>query len=137
MHDGPIGTFHHVGVAVHDLQTAAAQFRDVLGAVVESDVIHDEIQQVRLQFVRLGGLRIELLEPAADRSPLDALLKRGIAFYQVCYEVNDLDVSLDRLKAGGAKVVSEAKPAVAFDQRRVAFVMCQGVMIELLEAAHA
>lgn len=131
-----LGPFHHVGVAVKDLKAAVAQFQAAFGAVPESEVIHDEIQQVRLQFIKIGGLRIELLEPAADSSPLDALIKRGIAIYQTCHEVDDLDATLDHLKACGAKVLSPPKPAIAFGHRRVAFVICQGLVVELLEAEH-
>ncbi len=132
--DAGFGTFHHVGVAVKNLETAVEQFASLFGATRESEIIHDPAQGVRLQFVNLGSLRIEFLEPAATPSPLDSLLKRGIGMYQVCHEVRDLDAELARLRAGGATLVSPPKPAVAFDGRRVAFVSCQGMIIELLEA---
>ncbi|MBN2559852.1 MAG: VOC family protein [Phycisphaerae bacterium] len=129
-----MGKFHHVGVAVKDIRSAAERFASLFGAVLDSEVFHDENQQVRGQFIRLGDLRIELLEPAGEPSPLDAILKRGIAIYQVCHEVEDLDADLARLREAGVAVLSPPKPAIAFGGRRVAFVMCQGLMIELLEA---
>jgi len=131
-----LGPFHHVGVAVRDINTAVVQFQTLFGAVAESEVIHDEAQHVRLQFVKTGELLIELLEPDGTPSPLDGLIKRGVAIYHTCHEVNDLDATLEHLRASGAKVVSPPKPAVAFDHRRVAFVMSQGLMVELLEAKH-
>ena len=134
MPEQALGPFHHVGVAVKDVDAAAAQFQALFGAVLKSGIIDDANQQVRLRFVEIGGLRIELLEPAADPSPLDSLIKRGIAIYHICHEVDDLDAALARLTASGAKVVSPPRPAIAFDNRRVAFVMCQGLMIELLES---
>ena len=133
MADSPLGPLHHVGVAVRDIKAAAAQFEALLGADVESDIIHDPLQGVRAQFLTIGGLRIELLEPAADPSPLDSVLKRGVALYHTCHEVADLDATLARLTASGVKVVSPPKPAIAFANRRVAFIICQGMIIELLE----
>ena len=129
-----LGSFHHVGVAVPDIRAAAEQFSTLFGAVPESEIFHDPSQGVRGQFFRLGDLRLELLEPAAQPSPLDSLLKRGIALYQICHEVEDLDAELVRLRKAGATVLSEPKPAVAFDDRRVAFVMSLGLVVELLEA---
>jgi len=135
MDEPKLGPLHHVGVAVRELRAAVEQFVKCFGATVESEIIHDPSQQVRIQFIRLGDLRVELLEPAAAPSPLDSLLKRGVGLYQVCHEVDDLDETLARFQAGGAVVASPPKPATAFSGRRVAFVMCQGLMVELLERA--
>lgn len=129
-----VGRCHHVGAAVKDLTAAVTQLQAAFGAQVESEIIHDQNQKVRLQFIRLGDLLVELLEPAGSPSPLDGLLKRGVAFYQICHEVRDLDGELARLRQSGVSVVSPPKPAEAFGGRRVAFVMCQGLVIELLEA---
>jgi methylmalonyl-CoA/ethylmalonyl-CoA epimerase len=127
------GTFHHVGVAVKDLEAAAEQFESAFGATRLSEVLHDEEQGVRLLLMEQGNLQIELLEPAGKPSPLDSILKRGIGIYHVCHEVEDLDAELIRLGEAGVTLVSPPKPAIAFGGRRVAFVMCHGLMVELLE----
>jgi methylmalonyl-CoA/ethylmalonyl-CoA epimerase len=127
------GRFHHVGVAVRDIRTAAERFCGMCGAVVESEVFHDPQQKVRVQFLKLGDLRIELIEPADAPSPLDSMLQRGVSLYQVCLEVGDLDATLACLREARVVLLSPPKPAVAFGGRRVAFVMCQSLVIELLE----
>ncbi len=129
-----LGRFHHVGVAVRNIERAARQFAEVFGAVGESEVFEDKNQNVRIHFMRLGDLRIELLAPLMEGSPVDSVLRRGLAVYHVCHEVADLDARLASLTAAGAMIASPAKPAVAFGGRRVAFVLCQGMMVELLEA---
>lgn len=134
MREACLGRFDHVGVAVADLELAVETYVRSLGAVAEAETFEDPMQQVRIRFLNLGGMRIELLQPDTERSPLHNLLKRGIGMYHVCHEVDDLDAELERLKAEGVKVVSPPKPAVAFGNRRVAFTMCQGLMVELLEA---
>ena len=135
MSEPRLGRLDHVGIAVANLEHAVETYVRSLGAVAETETFSDENQQVRLRFLNLGGMRIELLQPDSERSPLNNILKRGIGIYHVCHEVDDLDAELERLKAEGVKVISPPKPAVAFGNRRVAFTMCQGLMVELLEAA--
>ncbi len=129
-----LGRFRHVGVAVRDVDAAAERFAALLGAVPDAEAVHDAEQGVRLRLIRLGDLQIELLEPAAEPSPLDSVIKHGLGIYHVCYEVDDLDAELSRLQASGVRTVSPPKPAAAFGGCRVAFVVCQGLMIELLES---
>lgn len=131
-----IGRFHHVGVAVRAIESMRAFLTQALGGEVASEAFCDSNQGVRIQFVRVGSLMIELLEPAASPSPVDAVLARGIGVYHVCYEVESLDDALSKLtaaKSARVTVVSPPKPAVAFGGRRVAFVMHQGLMIELID----
>ncbi|HKQ46827.1 MAG TPA: VOC family protein [Phycisphaerae bacterium] len=129
----PFGRFHHVGMAVQNTGQAMGLLRALLGAEPEGPRYEDSNQGVFVQFLRAADLRIELLEPAGSPGPLDSILRRGIALYHICYEVDDLDERLLGLVNGGANLLSAPKPAVAFGGRRVAFVMVQGLMIELVE----
>ncbi len=126
-------TFHHVDVAVNEILSAAEQFNAVFGAVAVSGIVHDEKQGVRLQSFDLGGLRIELLEPAAHPSPLDSILLRWVALFHTRYTVRDIGIQLAIMRNAGATILSPPKQATAFEGRRVAFVSCQGFMLELLE----
>ncbi len=135
MNELGLGAFHHVGVAVKDIRAATARFSESYGAVADSEIFHDENQRVYVQLMKMGDLRIELLAPAAERSPVDQILDKGIAVYHVCHEVDDMEGTLQRLTKAGARTISPPKPAVAFDNRRVAFVMCEGFIVELLESA--
>ncbi len=128
------GRFHHVGVAVDDLDAATAAYAESCGATVDGETFDDPLQQVRIRFLSLGGARIELLAPMSDKSHLSRILNRGIGVYHICYEVPNLDQTLADMQSGGAKIIAPAKPAVAFGGRRVAFTMQRGLMIELLEA---
>lgn len=130
----PFGRFHHVGMAVKDTAQTVEVLRALLGAEPEGPRYEDANQAVHVQFLRAGDLRIELLEPAGAPGPLDSILRRGIALYHVGYEVDDLDERLLGLVNGGANLLSAPKSAVAFGGRRVAFVMVQGLMIELVES---
>ncbi len=128
-----IGAFHHVGLAVPDIDSSRAFFERTLGANVESEVFHDPLQGVRIQFIQAGGLRIELLAPAAAPCPLDGILKRGVGLYHAGYETVEFDEKVRSIGASGMSLVSPPKPAVAFGGRRVAFFMGRGLIIELIE----
>ena len=63
-------------------------------------------------------------------------LQKGGGLYHLCFEVDDLDVTLQRLRdSGDAIVVCEPVPAPAIDNRRVAFVVTTDRdLIEFVEA---
>ncbi|MBX3395368.1 MAG: VOC family protein [Phycisphaerae bacterium] len=132
-----LGPFHHVGVAVADIEQAARFYEAAYGAKAEPDEFEDPLQQVKIRFMLVGGLRIELLQPLTAEASLNGLLRRGIALYHTCHEVTDMEAALDHLRSSGVMIVSPPKPAIAFGGRRVAFTMYQGMMIELLESAAA
>ena len=70
--------------------------------------------------------------------PLQAVrllfLARGGGLHHLCYLVEDLETSLTRLRAKGCLITSPPKPAVAFEGRRVAFLVTrERQLVELLE----
>ncbi|MGY1592801.1 VOC family protein [Geodermatophilus sp. SYSU D00708] len=126
-------SFHHVGLACRDLAAEAAAHAE-LGYAPEGPVFVDRHQRIRGSFQVLGAFRVELLEPLDDRSPVIAWLDRGVRMYHVCYETDDLDGALARLRSAGHRVVSAPAPAVAFDGRPVAFAMLRSRgLVELLQ----
>lgn len=135
MNDSFDGRLHHLGAVVDDVESAAKALARAFSAADEGETFEDPLQQARIRFVRMGNARIELLAPLNDGSHLTRLARRGIGLYHACYEVSDIHAALARMREGGAIVVSPPKPAAAFAGRQVAFVMCRGVMIELLQGA--
>ncbi|MGY1703691.1 VOC family protein [Geodermatophilus sp. SYSU D00697] len=126
-------SFHHVGLACRDL-AAEADAHALLGYLPEGPVFEDPHQRVRGSFQVLGPFRVELLEPLDEQSPLTGWLERGVRMYHVCYETDDLDDALARLRGAGHRVVSPPAPAVAFGGRPVAFVMLRSrSLVELLQ----
>lgn len=84
----------------------------------------DPLQTVRVGFVapRSGnGASVEFIEPTDENSRVALFLKRGGGFHHVCYQVRDLQGELERARAGGALIVQEPVPAVAFDGRTIAW----------------
>ncbi|HEB85056.1 MAG TPA: methylmalonyl-CoA epimerase, partial [Bacteroidetes bacterium] len=54
----------HIGIAVHDLEEGIRLYRDVLGLPLLG-IEEVEEQKVRVAMFRVGGTRIELLEPTS------------------------------------------------------------------------
>ena len=128
-----IGTFHHVGLACHDIEAEAANLTAV-GYVPEAPPIADPIQKVRVQFFNGGGPRIELIEPTAAESPVTGILKRGTKFYHIGYEVENLENAIKILDERSFRPIGPAAPAIAFGMQRIIFMMAKtGILIELIE----
>jgi methylmalonyl-CoA/ethylmalonyl-CoA epimerase len=125
----------HLGIAVHSLEEASRLYRDVLGLkCVGTEEIPS--QKVRVAFFQLGEVRIELLEPTADDSPIRKFLeKRGPGFHHVAYRVADLSAVLTELKAAGVRLIDET-PREGAHNMKIAFVHPEstgGVLTEFCE----
>lgn len=131
--------FHHVGFVVPDIAAAVDGFVRSLGAQWDGCIYADPHQKVKVTFLvtRPGDPQIELVEPAGEESPvLRFLREKGSGLHHVCYEVDDLERSLAEMKARGGMIASRPKPAVAFQGRRIAWMLtAQKLLVELLEVS--
>jgi len=129
--------FHHVGYVVASIAGTVDGFIRSLGARWDGCVYEDPHQRVRVTFLvtRPGDPQIELVEPAAEDSPVLAFLReKGGGLHHVCYEVEDLERSMAEFKTRGALIARRPKPAVAFQGRRIAWVLtAEKLLVELLE----
>jgi methylmalonyl-CoA/ethylmalonyl-CoA epimerase len=61
-------------------------------------------------------------------------LIRGGGLHHLCYEVAELDAHLEKMQARGGIIVKPPLPAVAFENRRIAWVVTrQKLLLEFLE----
>lgn len=133
-----IGKLNHVAIAVSDLDAATAQYRDVLGATVSEPVPQPD-HGVTVVFVELPNTKIELLQPLGEASPIRNFLDRNAAggVHHVCYEVDDILATRDRLVAGGARVLGNGEPKIGAHDKPVLFLHPKdfsGTLIELEQA---
>jgi methylmalonyl-CoA/ethylmalonyl-CoA epimerase len=133
-----IGRLNHVAIAVPDLEAAAASYRTVLGATVSSP--QDEPDHgVTVVFVELPNTKIELLAPLGESSPIAPFLARNPAggMHHICYEVEDLAVARDHLKAEGARVLGDGEPKIGAHGKPVLFLHPKDFMGTLIELEQA
>jgi methylmalonyl-CoA/ethylmalonyl-CoA epimerase len=130
-----IGRLNHVAIAVPDLAAAAALYRDTLGAKVGAP--QDEPDHgVTVVFIELPNTKIELLAPLGEGSPIAGFLEKSPAggIHHICYEVDDILVARDRLKAGGARVLGSGEPKIGAHGKPVLFLHPKdftGCLVEL------
>jgi methylmalonyl-CoA/ethylmalonyl-CoA epimerase len=130
-----IGRLNHVAIAVPNLGSAAAIYRDALGAQVSRPQPLPE-HGVTVVFVELANTKIELLEPLGENSPIAEFLRRNTAggIHHVCYEVADIIAARDRLRSQGARVLGDGEPKIGAHGKPVLFLHPKdfaGTLVEL------
>jgi methylmalonyl-CoA/ethylmalonyl-CoA epimerase len=130
-----IGRLNHVAIAVKDLAAATATYRDVLGADVSAPLPQPD-HGVTVVFINLPNTKIELLEPLGENSPIAKFLERNSdgGIHHICYEVADVRVARDTLKAGGARVLGDGEPRIGAHGKPVIFLHPKdfnGTLVEL------
>jgi methylmalonyl-CoA epimerase len=130
---------NHIGIAVKDLDAAAKLFSRLFGTEVSG---REEVaeQKVRLAFLRLPDVSLELTEPTSPDSPISRFLeKRGDGIHHLSFEVDDIVRELQRLKDEGFTLIDE-RPRVGAGGHLVAFLhpkSSNGVLIEICQTRHA
>ena len=130
-----IGRLNHVAIAVPDLEAAAAQYRDTLGADVGQP--QDEPDHgVTVVFITLPNTKVELLYPLGENSPIQGFLDKNPSggIHHMCYEVEDILAARDQLTAQGARVLGTGEPKIGAHGKPVLFLHPKdfnGCLIEL------
>ena len=130
-----IGRLNHIGIAVPDLQQAAARYRDVLGAKVSAPEPLPE-HGVTVVFVELPNATLELLQPLGDASPMAGFLKKNPAggMNHMCFEVDDLLKERDLLREKGIRILGSGEPTIGAHGKPVLFLHpkdMDGCLVEL------
>jgi methylmalonyl-CoA/ethylmalonyl-CoA epimerase len=125
----------HLGIATKSIEEALKFWQDSLGLEnVHTEVVEE--QKVRVAMLPIGESRVELLEPTSDDSPISKFLeKRGGGIHHIAIEVEDIEASLAKLKAAGARLIDET-PRIGAEGCLIAFVhpaTTGGVLLELTQ----
>jgi methylmalonyl-CoA/ethylmalonyl-CoA epimerase len=133
-----IGRLNHVAIAVKDIKSASAVYRNTLGAEV-SDVLPQPEHGVNVVFITLPNTKVELLEPLGENSPIAKFLEKSPdgGIHHICYEVDDILAARDQLKAQGARVLGNGDPKIGAHGKPVLFLHPKdflGTLVELEQA---
>ena len=117
------------------MESALGLYRDKLGLEVEA-VMEMAYDHVIIGFLPVGEVKIELVAPTDETTGSARFLaSKGEGFHHVCFEVPDIQASLDKLAGMGLTLI-DAAPRKG-GEGPVAFVhpkSCHGVLVELIEA---
>jgi methylmalonyl-CoA/ethylmalonyl-CoA epimerase len=134
-HIRSVGRVHHVALIVRAMDAALAFYRDTLG-LAPGPVVPIPSDRVKIAFLPVGEVKIELVEPTDDSTGVARFLaSRGEGFHHVCFEVPDVSAALTRLGLDGVELIDTAPRPGA--EGPVAFLhprSCHGVLVELIEA---
>jgi methylmalonyl-CoA/ethylmalonyl-CoA epimerase len=126
---------NHIGMAVPNIQRFLKTHDVFYSGFRRGPVIENTRQRVRELFLSDGSTTLELLEPSGPDSPIAPFLARNRVggLLHVCIEVDDLDQALAAAGAAGGVVLVPPTPDVAFEERRIAFVVLDGQVTEIVE----
>jgi methylmalonyl-CoA/ethylmalonyl-CoA epimerase len=132
-----LSAIDHVGVAVEDIDSSVALYRDVLGMpLVHRETVAD--QGVDAALLDVGDGHIELVAPLGPETAVGKFLaKRGPGLHHVAYRVSDVEATLSRLAAAGVRLIDE-HPRIGIRGSRVAFLhpaSTGGVLTEIVQPA--
>ena len=132
-----IGKLNHIAIATPSLDDAIKTYKDMLGVKISDPV--DQIDHgVKVVFIELPNTKIELLEPLGENSPIENFLdknKKG-GIHHICFEVEDIDSAITRLKRDGAAILGDGKAKIGAHGKPVIFLHPKdfnGTLIELEE----
>lgn len=133
-----IGRLNHVAIAVRDIAAATAVYKNTLGAEVTEPTAQPE-HGVTVVFVNLPNTKIEFLEPLGDNSPIAKFVEKNPdgAIHHLCYEVDDILVARDQLKAQGARVLGDGNPKIGAHGKPVLFLHPKDFLGTLTELEQA
>jgi methylmalonyl-CoA/ethylmalonyl-CoA epimerase len=125
---------HHYGLATIDMQRSMDFFNSL--GYSAGEIVIDPIQKVKLVFVlRPGEPAIEIICDLDDTGPTKNIIsKSGSGFYHVCYEIDNIEESIEKFRKLGFMLRHKLVPATAIQDRKIAWMYNRSVgLVELLE----
>lgn len=125
----------HIGIAVKDFKDALPLFEKLLNTLCyKTETVASE--NVNTAFFRQGDTKIELLESIATDGVIARFIeKKGEGIHHIAFEVADINVEMNRLKAEGFVLLNQ-EPKQGADNKLVCFLHpknTNGVLVELCQ----
>ncbi len=132
-----LSTIDHVGVAVENIDSALALYRDVLKMpLVHRETVAD--QGVDAALLDVGDAHVELLQPLGPETAVGKFLaRRGPGLHHVAYRVESVEETLNALAAAGLRLIDD-HPRNGIRGSLVAFLhpaSTGGVLTEIVQPA--
>lgn len=130
-----ISHIEHLGIAVRSIEEALPYWENVLGLKCYNiEEVAD--QKVRTAFLKLGEVKIELLEPTSEESTIAKFLEnKGPGIHHIAYAVKDIEGALAEVEEKGIRLIDKT-PRKGAEGLTIAFLhpkSTEGVLTELCE----
>ena len=129
--------FDHLGVVVAEIAKGRDHFRSVFNIEHWTEQFTDPFNLVHVQFGQsTDGICYELISPLGPDSPILRALKTGNPILNhIAYLTPDLDLSARYLRENGYMPAGDARPAIAYEGKRIQFFVSPlRFIVELIEA---
>ena len=125
----------HIGIAVKDLAISVPLFASLLNTTCyKTETVEGE--NVNTAFFKVGETKIELLESSTQDGVIAKFIeKKGEGIHHIAFEVQNIEVEMERLKNEGFTLLNE-KPKLGADNKLVCFLHpkgTNGVLVELCQ----
>jgi len=110
----------HLGIAVKNIEESLKTFEVLLGSGCYK---MEEVQSegVKTAFIQIGESKIELLQATNPDSPIAKYLeKRGPGIHHIAFDVDNLQMEIDRLTKEGFTLINRS-PKDGADNKLIAF----------------
>jgi methylmalonyl-CoA/ethylmalonyl-CoA epimerase len=125
----------HLGIAVKNIEESLKTFEVLLGSGCYK---MEEVQSegVKTAFIQIGESKIELLQATNPDSPIAKYLeKRGPGIHHIAFDVDNLQMEIDRLTEEGFTLINRS-PKDGADNKLIAFLhpkSTEGILVELCQ----
>ena len=128
---------NHIAIAVPDIKKAALKWQQALN-MKKSKIIVLEEHGVKVVFLEFSNLKIELLEPLNNESPISRFLEKNPkgGIHHICFEVEKINETINSLKNKQINILNDGKPKIGAHGKPVVFIHpddLSGTLVELEE----
>lgn len=127
----------HLGIAVPSIAEALPYYEEVLGLTCYAiEEVAD--QKVKTAFLKVGEVKIELLEPTNPESTVAKFIEKNGGrggFHHIAYAVNDIEVRLQEVAEKGVQLIDKT-PRSGAEGMTIAFLhpkSTAGILTEFCE----
>ena len=128
---------NHIAIAVPDIKEAALKWQQALN-MKKSEIIILEEHGVKVVFLEFSNLKIELLEPLDNESPISKFLEKNPkgGMHHICFEVEKITETINSLKDKNINILGDGNPKIGAHEKPVVFIHpndLSGTLVELEE----
>lgn len=129
-----VNKISHIGIAVHSIDEAM-KFYQKLGLELEATEIV-ESQKVKVAFLPVGEIRIELLEATSEQSTIAKFIeKKGEGIHHIAFSTDNIRDRLKEIEENGIRLIDKI-PRLGAHGANIGFLhpkFTHGVLVELCE----
>ena len=128
---------NHIAIVVPDVKEAALKWQQALN-MKKSEIIILEEHGVKVVFLEFSNLKIELLEPLNNKSPISKFLEKNPkgGMHHICFEVEKITETINSLKSKNINILGDGNPKIGAHNKPVVFIHpndLSGTLVELEE----